>query len=166
MTARRFGLSIAAALFVADQILKAVIISPLALPHVGKIDLLPFFDLTWVENRGIAMGLAQATSEPMRWGLTALTAGIAAFVAHWLWRESNRTEVIGLGLILGGAAGNIVDRVRLGYVADFLDFHIGEFRPFLIFNLADAAITIGVLILLARAFFAREKSDTVENDNA
>src|SRR3546814_2508944 len=67
-----------------------------------------------------------------------------------MWREKARGDVLALGLVLGGALGNILDRVRFGYVVDFADFHIGEWRPFLIFNLADAAITIGVLILLAR----------------
>ena len=61
-------------------------------------------------------------------------------------------------LVLGGAVGNIVDRVRLGYVIDYADLHFGTFRPFLIFNIADAAITIGVLIILARSFFMRDKS--------
>ena len=71
-----------------------------------------------------------------------------------------------LGLVLGGALGNIVDRVRFGYVVDFIDFHIGGFRPFLVFNLADAAITIGVLLLLARAFFTRDAKAETETDNA
>lgn len=166
MNHRRLGLGIAAALFIADQLLKYIIIGPLALPDVRHIGLLPFFDLTWVENRGIALGLAQAESETARWVLTGVTAAIAGFVAHWMWREPNRTDVIGLGLIMGGALGNILDRVRLGYVADFLDFHIGDFRPFLIFNLADAAITVGVLILLARAFLARDPKPEAENDDA
>ena len=67
-----------------------------------------------------------------------------------------------LGLILGGAIGNLIDRVRLGYVIDYADFHIGDIRPFLVFNLADAAITIGVLILLARALMLREKAPKSE----
>ena len=72
-------------------------------------------------------------------------------------REKAKWDIIALGLILGGAMGNIVDRARLGYVADFADLHIGDFRPFLIFNLADACISIGVVILLARALLIREK---------
>jgi signal peptidase II len=68
-------------------------------------------------------------------------------------------------LVLGGALGNIIDRVRLGFVVDFADLHFGEWRPFLIFNLADAAITIGVLILLARALLLREKDANSESHN-
>ena len=59
-------------------------------------------------------------------------------------------------MVLGGALGNIVDRVRLGYVVDYADLHFGEFRPFLVFNVADAAITIGVLLLLVRALLMRD----------
>jgi signal peptidase II len=79
-----------------------------------------------------------------------------------MWREKARSDVAALGLVLGGAIGNIVDRMRLGYVVDYADLHFGEWRPFLIFNLADAAITFGVLILLARALLLREKGAKTE----
>ena len=72
-------------------------------------------------------------------------------------RERNRQDLLALGLILGGALGNIVDRVRFGYVVDYADLHFGDFRPFLVFNVADAAITIGVLILLIRALLVKDK---------
>ncbi|MBU1607510.1 MAG: signal peptidase II, partial [Alphaproteobacteria bacterium] len=75
-------------------------------------------------------------------------------------------EIFGLALILGGALGNIRDRFDLGYVVDFADLHFGEFRPFLIFNVADAAITIGVVIILARAFLIRDKADDLMNETA
>ena len=91
--------------------------------------------------------------------LVGLTAAIALIVAVWMWREKLKGDVLALSLILGGALGNIVDRVRYGYVVDYADLHFGAFRPFYIFNLADACITIGVLILLARAFLIREKKD-------
>ncbi len=163
---RRHGLTIAAILFAADQALKLYVAGPLNLEVIQQIKLLPIFDLTWTRNYGVALGLLEAGSETARWVLVALTAAIASFVAGWLWREPNKMDVTGLGLVLGGALGNITDRVRLGYVADFLDLHFGTFRPFLIFNLADAAITIGVLILLARAFFGRDPKDKVETENA
>jgi signal peptidase II len=73
-------------------------------------------------------------------------------------------EILGLALILGGAVGNIRDRYDLGYVIDYADFHIGTFRPFLIFNIADAAITIGVVIILARSLFVRDKEETETGD--
>ena len=82
---------------------------------------------------------------------------VAVGVAVWMWREKLRGDVLALSLVLGGALGNIVDRVRYGYVVDYADLHFGAFRPFYIFNLADACISIGVLILLARAFLISDK---------
>ena len=95
----------------------------------------------------------------MRWLLVALTGAIALAVFVWMLREKNFADVYGLALVLGGALGNIRDRVTLGYVIDYADLHFGSFRPFLIFNIADAAITIGVLIILARTLFSREKPE-------
>ena len=167
MTAtRRLGYSLALTIFVVDQIVKYIVTGPLKLQSVGQIVLLPIFNLTWVENYGVSMGLLTADSETARWALVALTAAIGTGVAVWLWREANRTDVIALGLVLGGALGNILDRVRFGYVVDFLDLHFGDVRPFLVFNVADAAITIGVLILLARALLVRPKSEPAESKNA
>lgn len=163
---RRLGLLIALAVFVVDQIVKWAITGPIALDEVGQIRLLPIFDLTWVQNYGVSMGFLTAGSDVTRWALVGLTAAIGIGVAVWLWRETSRADIAALGLVLGGAAGNILDRVRFGYVVDFLDLHFGTFRPFLVFNVADAAITIGVLILLLRAVFARPKSESAENVNA
>jgi signal peptidase II len=89
--------------------------------------------------------------------LVGLTAAIAVLVAVWAWRERALGDIAALGLVLGGAIGNIADRAGRGYVVDFLDLHFGAYRPFLIFNLADAAITVGVLIVLARSFLSRDK---------
>ena len=93
-----------------------------------------------------------------------MTAVIALVVLVWMMREKAMGEIVGLALILGGALGNIRDRYDLGYVIDYADFHIGTFRPFLIFNIADAAITIGVLIILARSLFVRDKGKTATGD--
>ncbi|HKR17067.1 signal peptidase II [Rhizorhapis sp.] len=163
---RKLGVAAAATIFILDQIIKYIVVYPLALESRQVIDLLPFFDLNFVRNYGVSMGFFRADSETMRWLLVGMTAAIAVFVALWMWREKARDDVIALGLVLGGALGNIVDRVRFGYVVDFADFHIGSWRPFLIFNLADAAITIGVLILLARALLLRDKGGKVEKRNA
>ena len=103
------------------------------------------------------MGFLTTDSDLERWLLVGLTAAIAAFVATWLWREKRRDDVIALGLVLGGALGNIIDRVRLGYVVDYADLHFGDIHPFLVFNVGDAAITIGVLLLVLRALLTRER---------
>nr|MBA3897554.1 signal peptidase II [Sphingomonadaceae bacterium] len=124
----------------------------------GQIPLTSFFNLTWVENYGVSLGMLTADGAVGRWLLVALTAAIAVGVVVWMWRETNRIDTYGLGLVLGGALGNILDRVRLGHVVDYADLHFGDFRPFLVFNAGDAAITIGVLILLFRAFVARDKT--------
>ncbi len=157
---RLIGLALAALVAIIDQLSKWYVIGPLALRQVGHIPLLPFFDLTYTENRGISLGMLQATNMEMRWLLVLLTGVIAVVVVVWLMREKRMADISGLALILGGALGNIRDRYVLGYVIDFADLHIGSFRPFLIFNIADAAITIGVVIILARSLFVRDKEAT------
>jgi signal peptidase II len=156
------GIMLASLIFIADQIVKYAMIGPLALKSRSVIHLLPFFDFRWAENRGVSMSFLTADTNAERWMLVALTGAIAILVAVWMWREKLRGDVLALSLVLGGALGNIVDRVRYGYVVDYADLHFGAFRPFYIFNLADAAITIGVLILLARAFLMREKAPVQE----
>lgn len=154
-----FGLVIAAIAFVLDQAAKWIVTVPLSLetkPY-GQIELLPFFNLTWAQNYGISLSMFSDQSPTTRWTLVAVTGIVAAAVAFWMTREKAKGDVIALALILGGALGNIVDRARFGYVVDFADLHFGEWRPFLIFNVGDAAITIGVLLLLVRALLTREK---------
>lgn len=161
---RVIGLAIAAVVALIDQVSKWYIVGPLDLRRVGHIDLLPFFDFTYTENRGVSLGMFQANSMETRWALVALTAGIALVVLVWLMREKKLGDIAGLALILGGALGNIRDRFELGYVIDFADLHIGTFRPFMIFNIADAAITFGALIILARSLLVRDKDDTQSGD--
>ena len=120
------------------------------------------FNLTYTENQGISLGLLNATNPVGRWMLVAVTAAIAVGVAVWIGREKHRLDQAALGMVLGGALGNILDRTRFGYVVDFADLHFGDFRPFLVFNVGDAAISIAVVILLMRAFLTpkeRTKGD-------
>ena len=150
------GFSIAAAVFILEQITKWIVLGPLDLRNTKVVEIIPIFRLWYTENHGISLGLFQATSEAMRWGLVAVTSAIAVGVAVWITREEKRGDQIALGMVFGGALGNILDRVRHGYVVDFADLHFGEFRPFFIFNVADAAISIGVAILLLRAFLVKD----------
>jgi signal peptidase II len=164
---RVIGLLFGVFVAVIDQVTKWYVTGPLGInEYPKKLDLLPFFDLTYTENRGISLGMFQAESMEMRWALVGVTALIALVVLVWMMREKLLGDILGLALILGGALGNIIDRFTLGFVIDFADFHIGEFRPFLIFNVADAAITIGVLIILARSLFMSDKDDNTETEPA
>jgi signal peptidase II len=157
MIERRLAFGVALLILLADQFTKWLVAGPLQLQSVKQIVLLPIFNLTWTENRGISLGLLHATSETARWVLVAVTAAIAIAVAVWIVREKRVGDQLALGLVLGGAIGNILDRSRFGYVVDFADLHFGEFRPFLVFNVGDAAISIGVVILLLRAFLLRHE---------
>ena len=157
MANRRLGFVIAAAVFALDQLTKWIVTGPLGLNQLGdQIVLLPIFNFTYTENNGISLGLLNAETSVGRWMLVALTSAIAIGVAIWIGREKNRIDQAALGMVLGGALGNILDRVRHGYVVDFADLHFGEFRPFLVFNVGDAAISIAVIILLLRAFLSRK----------
>jgi signal peptidase II len=158
------GIILASFVFIADQMVKYAMIGPLQLKSRAVIHIMPQFDLRWAENRGVSMSFLTATSDTQRWLLVALTSVIALIVAAWMFREKLRGDVLALALVLGGACGNIVDRARYGYVVDYADLHFGTFRPFYIFNMADACITIGVLILLARAFLMREKAPQETQD--
>ena len=171
MANRRLGFAVALLVFFLDQLTKWFVTHPLGINEIGdQLVLLPIFNCTYTQNEGISLGLLNATNPVGRWMLVALTSVIAVGVAFWIGREKNRLDQIALGMVLGGALGNIVDRARFGYVVDFADLHFGDFRPFLVFNVGDAAISIAVVILLLRAFLARkdhregpEPKETIEH---
>jgi signal peptidase II len=178
MARYRLGFAVALIVFGLDQLAKWIVTGPLQLREVGQIYLLPIFNLSYTENNGISLGLLNATTELGRWMLVALTSAIAIGVAVWIGRETNRLDRISLGMVLGGALGNILDRVRHGYVVDFADLHFrgvpqqlcpsfdnGLCRPFLVFNVGDAAISIAVVALLLRAFLTRKErsEETIEH---
>jgi signal peptidase II len=162
----RLGYAVALAVFALDQLVKWVVTGPLGLDRIGdQLVIAPIFNFTYTENNGISLGLLNATTEVGRWMLVAVTSAIAIAVAFWIGRETNRVDRIALGMVLGGALGNILDRIRHGYVVDFADLHFGDFRPFLVFNVGDAAISIAVVILLLRAFLTRKErpEETIEH---
>ena len=170
MKRRSIGFIVALLVFGLDQLAKWWVTGPLDVSYAGAIKyLLPFFQFTYTQNEGISLGLLNAATPLGRWMLVALTSAIAVGVAVWIAREKNRVDQVALGMVLGGALGNILDRARHGYVVDFADLHVrfipralclsfanGECRPFLIFNVGDAAISIAVVILLLRAFLSRK----------
>jgi signal peptidase II len=155
---RSLGFAVALVVFALDQLTKWIVTGPLEIKRIGdQLVLLPIFNFTYTENNGISLGLLNAQTDVGRWMLVALTSAIAIGVAVWIGREKNRIDQAALGMVLGGALGNILDRVRHGYVVDFADLHFGDFRPFLVFNVGDAAISIAVVILLLRAFLSRKE---------
>ena len=156
MAKRSLPFLVAVAIFALDQLCKWLVTGPLHIQDVEHLYLLPFFQFTYTQNNGISLGLLNAQTEVGRWMLVGVTTAIAIGVAVWIGREKNRIDQAALGMVLGGALGNILDRTLHGYVVDFLDLHFGDFRPFLVFNVGDAAISIGVVILLLRAFLARK----------
>lgn len=162
---RLIGLALAAAIYVIDQAIKYYVRVTIDLRNQpdGVYGLLSFFDLRWTENRGVSLGMLEATSMEMRWALVLGTAVVALIVLIWMMRERLLGDILALALILGGAMGNIYDRYTWGYVIDYADLHFGDFRPFLIFNVADACITIGVVIILVRSLFFSEKDDNEPN---
>ena len=164
---RAYAFLVAGVTFVADQLVKWWVVGPMGLTVEGdQRVVMPFFNFTRTHNLGISLGLFRADSDAARWAIVGVTAAIALAMLVWILREPRHGDRIALGMVLGGAVGNILDRIRLGYVVDFADLHFGSFRPFLVFNIADAAISIGVVILLIRAFWTRAEPDPKENLNA
>lgn len=144
-----WGYVIALIALILDQVTKYIIIHILHLDEVGRMDIAPLLSLDWVENRGVSMGLFPANSMTECYLLITLTLIIASIVCVWIWRERNLDSAIALGMILGGAIGNIADRIRYGYVVDFIYLHWKTWG-FYVFNVADAAISLGVVFLLFR----------------
>src|SRR3546814_10406842 len=139
---RKLGMIAAAVIFLSDQIMKYIVVYPLALQSRQTIELLPFFELHFVRNFGVSMGFFRADSDAMRWVLVGLTAVIAGFVAVWLWRETASGEVLVLGVPTGGALRKFLHGARLCCVVDFCEFSICAWPPFFIFNLYAADMHI------------------------
>jgi signal peptidase II len=146
-----FGLAVAAACAAADQALKLWLIFVLDLRARGIITLTSFLDFVLTWNRGISYGLFQQDGALGQWVLLALTAVAVILLGVWLARTTSRLTALALGLIIGGAVGNAIDRLAYGAVADFVLFHVTtetiNFKWY-VFNLADSAIVAGVAGLL------------------
>lgn len=147
--ALRTALLVALIVLVLDQATKlSLLATDIRLTYPWPV--LPFLDLTVVWNKGISYGLFQQHSELGRWVLTAVKLGAAVFLTLWVRKAASRGEAAGIGMIIGGAIGNAIDRIFHGAVFDFAHFHLGDFSWY-VFNVADAAIVIGVgLMLLAQ----------------
>jgi signal peptidase II len=162
LSARRLGFLVAALALIADQASKNWLLYGLQFRDLGpaaRISVLPFMDLVMVWNRGVSYGLFQAGGTFGTIVLTLFSLAAVAALSFWLTRAERPFLAAGLGLVIGGAIGNVIDRVLYGAVADFFHFY-GFGHDWYVFNIADAAITVGVVALLADAFIRPEADKT------
>jgi signal peptidase II len=165
---RWIGLLIAAVIIVKDQLIKWFIIVKIFQQHnpnfgawlhsvddqftVAPIKVTSFFNLVMVWNKGVSFGMLQTNHTQMQYILSGVAVAIAIGFFVWLWIEPRPMNALSVGLIMGGALANVMDRLRFGAVADFFDFHImGRHWP--AFNVADAAIVIGVTLMFIHTVF-------------
>ncbi len=153
---RRLGLLAAVIAFIVDRASKLLLIELMA-NHPGGIRVTPFFNLVMVWNPGVSFGLFGSDSPWGRWAIVAVTLAIVVFLFVWLTRAENRREAIALGLVIGGAAGNVVDRLVWGKVADSFDFFIGDYS-WPAFNTADIAIVTGVALLVLDSLWGHRQT--------
>jgi signal peptidase II len=149
------SLVISGAMLALDQLTKWWIIYHVMQPP-QVIEVTPFFNLVMGWNHGISFGMLSSVQELSTWLLPCIVLVIVAGLLIWLFRVNQLRQAIGLGFIIGGAIGNLIDRVRFGAVADFLDFHVWGFH-WPAFNVADSAITIGAAALILDCLFEVEK---------
>lgn len=155
----RRGFLLALIVLVADQLSKWWILESFNLPQKGSVELLPFLNFTMVWNKGISMGLMTANGDLGRWILVAVTSVVTIALVVWLVRCSDKWLSLALGALIGGAVGNIIDRIIHGAVADFIHLHAFNWS-FYVFNVADAMISLGVIILLFDGLRSEDKSPT------
>jgi signal peptidase II len=147
----RFGLAVAAVTCLLDQASKLYLLQVYDLAARGPLRLGPFFDFVLTRNTGISYGLFQTHGPLGQWLLLAVKALAVVLLWFWLTRAGSRLTALALGLIIGGAVGNAIDRLAYGWVADFVFFHVSTATwrfGWYVFNLADVAIVAGVIGLL------------------
>jgi len=151
----RLGLPVAAAIAVLDQLSKWCVLE-LVMQPPRTIPVTSFFNLVLAWNRGISFSLLASAPEASRWLFVALSAAITGGLLVWLARVRTNLLALAIGLIVGGAIGNAVDRVNHGAVVDFIELHAMEFY-WPAFNMADSAITVGVVLILWDTLFVRRR---------
>lgn len=148
-----FWLILAIIVIIADQVTKWAIVE--YVPLYGKVPLYDFINLTHQRNFGAAFSFLADAGGWQRWFFTILATGVSIFIGMWLWQVRHAGPVMlasGLALVLGGAVGNLIDRVRVGYVTDFIQVWFGNWA-FPSFNVADSAISVGAALLIIDALF-------------
>lgn len=144
---RRLGALAAALALVVDQLTKAWAYEALWPPYSEGVVLLPVLSLRLGFNTGISFGLLAEVASGVPWMLIVATVVMILLLSIWWWRASSAVDAAGLGLMIGGAFGNVIDRIQLGVVIDFIDAHYGHLH-WPTFNMADVAIVCGVALLL------------------
>lgn len=158
----RRGLGLAVLVIALDQLSKWAMLTQMMLPP-RTIEVAPFFNLVYVWNRGISFGMFNSDSPWNRWTLPLLAVAIVVYLVNWLRRTGHWLVITALGLIIGGALGNVLDRAMHGAVFDFLDVHAyGYHWP--AFNIADSAITVGVCLLIIDSLFGLSGRRTREEE--
>ena len=144
---------LSALVIVVDQVTKRVIDSAMQLHQT--IELIPYFQLTYMRNQGAAFSFLSGAGGWQRWFFIGLAIVASVFIFVWLRKldPTRRREAVAWALVLGGALGNLIDRILYGYVIDFLDVYVGDWH-WPAFNVADSAITVGVALLLLDSFKA------------
>ena len=134
-------------IIIVDQLTKAWVLDGLGLRFEGQSHPIfdPIFNITLVHNEGVSFGLFGDGSA--RWMLSVFSVVVAGVLGWWALKSDRRLLVSAIGLIMGGAIGNVIDRIRFGFVVDFIDFSGTGFFPW-VFNVADSAITVGVILLI------------------
>jgi signal peptidase II len=150
----RFGWKMCALALALDQLSKWYILERTDLPFFNAYTVTPFFNLVMVWNKGVSFGMFSGNDQPFI--LIGISLVIIVILVRWLVMARTKWISGAIGLVIGGATGNIIDRLRFGAVADFLDFHIDIYH-WPAFNIADSAIFIGVVILCVDSMFGGRK---------
>lgn len=145
------GLIYALIIFILDQLSKAAVLVYFS-SDPTPVQVTPFFNLVLAWNKGVSFSMMHSDHPAMRWVLVAMALAICTLIIYWMRKETDPKTVNSFGIILGGAIGNIFDRIQYGAVIDFLDFHIGTYH-WPAFNVADTAVCIGAAIILIWGVF-------------
>jgi len=151
----RWGIVSALLVLAADQGSKYWVLHVLDLPDLRQVVLLPVLNLTYVQNQGVTFGLLNGLGSWSHFVLAGIALVVVVALGIWMRRAENTLMAVSIGAIAGGAVGNVIDRLRYGWVVDFIHAHIGDWSWY-VFNVADAAIVCGVALLILESQFRRQ----------
>jgi signal peptidase II len=152
------GLLMAGVVFLLDQLSKYIVLDVLQMPSRQIVEMLPFFNLVMVWNTGVSFGMLAGKGGQAALWLIIGTSLIVLMLLEWLRRAEDHKQALAIAAIIGGAVGNIVDRLRFSAVVDFLDFHLGRYH-WPAFNIADSCIFLGVVVLAFGSIFTPREPD-------